>query len=117
MAESDKTSLASADRSDRRRQCGSRRPIKARGFEPGRQSTQPAIARIAKGPWRDNAVRYIDDRAPVKRRPITKAATDLLVDYLKRQAFRDAIDDGASIEFAGEVFLGVAKVLRQSDCA
>jgi hypothetical protein len=86
---------------------GSRKVTKARNIEPIKWSTQPAIAKLTKGPWRNDNARDVDDKPPVERRPITKAQTKLLVDYMRRNAFRDAIDDGASIEFAGEVHLRV----------
>ena len=52
---------------------------------------------------------YVDHGRPVTQKPITKYALDLLADYMQRRAFMEAVESGATCEFAGNAFLGLGK--------
>jgi hypothetical protein len=76
--------------------------------EPPRD-TRPPSAKIAKKPHLDANRFYVDDHRPVIQKKIAQTALEALEDYLQRRAFVQAVDNGATVEFAGKAHLGLNK--------
>jgi hypothetical protein len=74
-----------------------------------RNDTSPPMAKRPKGPYLDPNRFFVDGQRPIPIKPISKAAIDLLGDYLRRRAFEEAINDGAPVDFAGRALLGLSR--------
>jgi hypothetical protein len=71
---------------------------------------QPKLRELPKGEFVDPGIRVIDERPPIKQRPLSSQAKELLEGYQRRVAFWWAVRTMKTpVEWAGNVHLDVKK--------